>query len=60
MDALNALYAKLSVGGYVIVDDYGVVEGCNLAIADFRRQHAITDEINAIAGGGAFWQRASR
>jgi O-methyltransferase len=60
MDALNALYAKLSVGGYVIVDDYGVVEGCNLAIADFRRRHAITDDINAIAGGGAFWRRGSR
>jgi hypothetical protein len=57
MDALNALYAKLSVGGYVIVDDYGVVEGCNRAIADFRRQHAIADDIDAIAGGGAFWRR---
>jgi O-methyltransferase len=59
MDALNALYAKLSVGGYVIVDDYGVVEGCNLAIADFRRQHAISGDIIPIAGGGAFWRRAS-
>jgi hypothetical protein len=57
MDALNALYAKLSVGGYVIVDDYGFVEGCNLAIADFRREHAISDEIQPIPGGGAFWQR---
>jgi hypothetical protein len=59
MDALNSLYAKLSVGGYVIVDDYGVVEGCNIAISDFRRLHGVVDEIEAIPGGGAFWQRRS-
>ena len=57
MDALNSLYGKLSVGGYVIVDDYNVVEGCNIAIADFRRQHAIGDELLTIPGGGAYWRR---
>jgi hypothetical protein len=33
--ALNALYDKVSVGGYVIVDDYHVVAGCRKAISDF-------------------------
>lgn len=57
MDALNALYPRLCVGGYVIVDDYQVVEGCDRAIGDFRARQAISDQIFAIQGGGAWWRR---
>jgi hypothetical protein len=59
MDALNALYPRLSTGGYVIIDDYHVVEGCDRAIADFRAQQMISDEIFLIQGGGAWWRRGS-
>jgi len=44
MDALNNLYHKLSIGGYVIVDDYHM-SCCAQAIHDFRKAHDITDEI---------------
>jgi O-methyltransferase len=35
MQALDALYRKLSPGGFVIVDDYGAVPGCKLAVDTF-------------------------
>jgi hypothetical protein len=35
MDALNALFDKVVKGGIVIVDDYGAIEACRLAIDDF-------------------------
>lgn len=57
MDALVNLYPKLSVGGYLIVDDYGVVPACKTAIHDFRKTHGITSEIRDIDGSGVFWQR---
>ena len=34
--ALESLYDRLSVGGYVIVDDFGSVDGCRQAVHDFR------------------------
>ena len=60
MDALNALYEKVSVGGFVIVDDYGLPEDtCRRAIHDFRDARAINDEIIDIDGFGAFWRRSA-
>ncbi len=57
MDALVYLYPKLSVGGYLIVDDYGAVPGCRQAVHDYRQRHAIRDEMRTIDWGGIYWQR---
>lgn len=57
MDALNALYSRLSPGGFVIVDDY-CIKNCAAAIADFRRDNKISDEIIDIDGTGVFWRRS--
>lgn len=57
MDALGALYPKLSVGGYAIVDDYGNLEGCRRAVDDFRAREGITEEIKRIDWTGVYWQR---
>jgi hypothetical protein len=57
MDALTALYPKLSVGGYVIIDDYGAIEACKQAVHDFRDSNGIRDEIVLIDWTGAFWQK---
>ena len=57
MDALDALYPKVSVGGYVIVDDYGAWEPCRTAVDDYRRAHGITDEIVEIDWTGIYWRR---
>ncbi|MBV9102528.1 MAG: TylF/MycF family methyltransferase [Candidatus Eremiobacteraeota bacterium] len=59
MDALTALYPKLSVGGYVIIDDYGALASCRAAVHDFRTSHAITDPIGQIDWTGAYWRRSS-
>jgi hypothetical protein len=57
MDAIVPLYPKLSPGGFVIVDDYNLAM-CRNAIEDYRRQHAITEEIMPIDGKGVFWRKA--
>lgn len=56
MDALSALYPKLSINGYVIIDDFHL-EGCRRAVQDFRTAQGITDEIKDIDGMGVYWQR---
>jgi O-methyltransferase len=56
MDALTNLYENLSIGGYLIVDDYAL-EPCRLAIHDFREEHDITDEIRHIDWTGIFWKK---
>ena len=60
MDALQALYGRLSPGGYVIVDDYGLRDdACRRAVHDFRRMHGISDAILDIDGWGAYWRRGA-
>lgn len=54
--ALEHLYPKLSVGGYVIIDDYNL-EPCSQAVTHFRMTHAVVEEIQTIAGSGVFWRR---
>lgn len=57
MDALHSLYGKLSIGGFVIVDDY-CIDSCRHAITDFRAANNINDELIDIDGTGVFWQRS--
>lgn len=57
MDALTALYAKLSPGGFCIIDDYGAVEGCRHAVADFRAAHHIDEPLETIDWSGVFWRK---
>lgn len=59
MDGLKALYPKLSLGGYLIVDDYGAVPGCAEAVHDYRKQHGIKEEIVQIDWTGVYWQRTA-
>ena len=59
MDALVNLYAKLSPGGFVIVDDYNAVKSCNDAVEDFRQERQITTELSMIPGSGVFWRKES-
>jgi len=58
MDTLVPLYPKLSSGGFAIIDDYNLVQACNDAVDDFRRERGIAEPITLIEGGGAFWRKA--
>jgi O-methyltransferase len=57
--ALQNLYPRLSVGGYLIVDDYGGIEQSKKAVHDYRAQHGIREEIRAIDYTGVFWRKES-
>jgi len=56
-DALNALYPKLSTGGYCIVDDYYSHSGAREAVTEYRARHRIVDKIEQIDWTGAFWRK---
>ncbi len=57
MDALTALYPKLSSGGYCIIDDYGCVEACKLAVDQYRKAHDVTNPLVVIDWSGVYWQK---
>lgn len=57
MDVLDALYDKVSVGGFVIIDDYGEIAQCRAAVEDFRAEHKVTEPVQRIDGTGVFWRR---
>jgi O-methyltransferase len=57
MDGL-ALYGKVSPGGYVIVDDYGAVEGCQRAVDEFRALRAIGEPLVQVDGGCVYWRKS--
>lgn len=58
IQAIEALYPKLSPGGYCIVDDYGAVEGCRQAISDYRAEHGIVEPMEQIDWTGVFWRKS--
>ncbi len=57
IQALDALYDKVSLNGYVIVDDYHVVKGCKSAVHDFFAKKSISPNIIEIDGVGVYWQK---
>ncbi|HEV7206723.1 MAG TPA: TylF/MycF family methyltransferase [Jatrophihabitans sp.] len=58
--AIEALYPKLSPGGFCIVDDYGShASQCGRAIDDYRAAHGIAEEIVDIDGFGAYWRKSA-
>jgi Macrocin-O-methyltransferase (TylF) len=59
MDVLRNLYDKVSEGGFIIVDDFGAVQGCQTAILEFRANRKITDPIHPIDGYGVFWRKSA-
>src|SRR4051794_3681282 len=58
-DALDALYPRLSVGGYTVIDDYGWVEECRQAVHDYLDAHALAVDLHPIDDEAVFWQKQS-
>jgi hypothetical protein len=58
MQALEALYDKLSVGGFVIIDDY-MLKPCAHAVHEFRERRKIEDMILPFDDFRAYWRRMS-
>lgn len=57
INALDALYPKLSVGGYCIIDDYKGVYQCPIAVDNYRKEHNITEELMHIDNTAVYWQK---
>jgi O-methyltransferase len=57
IQALDALYPRLSPGGFCIIDDYQAVKACEQAVSDYRAQHGISAEIVDIDGTGVLWRK---
>jgi O-methyltransferase len=55
--ALRHLYPRLSPGGFVIIDDFGVSEPCRQAVHDYRAQHGIDAAIHPIDRSGVWWRK---
>ncbi|HEX6654302.1 MAG TPA: TylF/MycF/NovP-related O-methyltransferase [Thermoleophilaceae bacterium] len=54
---LESLYPGLSRGGYLIIDDYGLIPECRAAVEDFRRERGITEQIEKADWNGVRWRR---
>lgn len=57
MDILVNLYEKLSLGGYIIIDDWSMT-ACRKAVIEFRKQRNIKDKIMKIDTCSVYWQRS--
>lgn len=57
--ALESLYPRLSSGGYLIVDDYQLIDECRDAVDEFRREHGIADAIEKVDWNAVRWRRTS-
>jgi O-methyltransferase len=57
IQGLEALYEKVSPGGFVIIDDYFTFDSCRQAVRDFRVANSIEDEIVPIDQGAAYWKK---
>ena len=56
IQALNALYPRLSVGGYCIIDDYHPIKACRQAVSDYRERHNILAQFIEIDGSAVLWR----
>ena len=55
--ALQHLYPKLSIGGYVIIDDYYAFPNCKTAVHDYRHENNIIEKIIEIDKEAIYWRK---
>ncbi|HTU39750.1 MAG TPA: TylF/MycF/NovP-related O-methyltransferase [Acidimicrobiales bacterium] len=56
--AIEALYPKLSPGGFCIIDDFGSHQSqAGRAVLDYRKANGIDEAIVDVDGFGAFWRK---
>lgn len=58
IQVLEALYDRVSPGGFVIIDDYKAFRECRQATDDYRASHAINDPITEIDWTGVYWRKS--
>jgi O-methyltransferase len=53
---LESLYARVSPGGWVIIDDYGILPPCKLAVDEFRALSRIDQPLEPIDEHAVCWR----
>jgi len=56
-EALTSLYDGVSPGGYVVIDDYGIMGACRRAVHDFLDTRGLAPSIADIDGQGVWWRK---
>jgi O-methyltransferase len=54
---LETLYPGLAAGGYLIVDDYYVLDECRAAVDEFRAEHGIEEPLEQVDWTCTRWRR---
>jgi O-methyltransferase len=55
--ALEALYPKLSSGGFIILDDYKLIPSVQAAVLDYRTRMGVDAPIHDIDWNAVWWQK---
>ena len=55
--ALNHLYPKLAIGGFVIIDDFNAFPFCKKAVMDYWIKYGIKEEIIEIDKEAVYWRK---
>ena len=58
IECLEEFYDKVSVGGYIILDDYGHYPECRKAVDEFRSSRGIEDPINYTDYTEVWWKKS--
>ena len=56
-DCLTRLYKCVSIGGFVIIDDYVCMPHVKAAVDDFRRQWGVNEEIAGVDWSAVYWRK---
>ena len=56
-DALDALYPRLSIGGYAMVDDYGTYVECRRAVHDYLERIGANSDIKPTDNEAVYWKK---
>ncbi len=57
LEALDALYDRVSTGGYVVIDDYWALDACRAAVDDFRSSRSIDEPLRRIDWAAVLWRK---
>jgi O-methyltransferase len=57
LDVLQLLYGNVSAGGFVIVDDYGLLRPCQQAVDEFRSSLNISSPLLRVDQQRVFWRK---
>ena len=58
-EALESLYPRVSPGGFVVVDDYGLLEACRRAVDEYRARHGIAEPLEFVSRSCVYWRRTA-